>query len=176
VATEVQLRAIMTRHPQLVARFYPFLLTGMRQFEITGRLREAAFIATIAHESGELQYTAEIWGPTHAQEGYEGRADLGNTIAGDGKRYRGRGLIGITGRANYQALSEALLIDYVAAPERLELPPDAALSACWWWETHGCNEVADRSDLEGVTRIVNGGLNGWESRNHYYKAALATLA
>lgn len=166
----------MTRHPQLVTRFYPFLDTGMRQFEIEGRLREAAFIATIAHESGELQYTAEIWGPSHAQEGYEGRADLGNNVAGDGKRFRGRGLIEITGRANYQEISDALLIDYVSEPERMELPPDAALSACWWWDKHGLNDIADRSDFERVTRVVNGGMNGWESRYDYYKQALAVLA
>jgi putative chitinase len=166
----------MPRHPLLVARFHPFLVSGMGYYGITTRLRQAAFLATIAHESGELMYTAEIWGPTPTQEGYEGRADLGNDIFGDGKRFKGRGLIQITGRDNYRELSDAMGTDYIAEPERLEQPEDAALSACWWWKQHGCNELADRPDFRAVTRRVNGGLNGLESRLNYYNRALSVLA
>ena len=89
-------------------RFKPFLEKYCKEYEINTPLRLAAFIAQIAHESGDFKYTREIWGPTKAQIGYEGRLDLGNTVPGDGKRYRGRGLIQITGRSNYVKLSKKL--------------------------------------------------------------------
>lgn len=162
----------MTRNPARVKQFYPFLLAGINQYDISSWLRQSAFIATIAHESAELRYTQEVWAPTDAQERYEGRKDLGNTQNGDGSLYRGRGLIMITGRANYQEVSDALHIDYVADPARLAEPPDAAITACWWWAKHGCNELADAEDFEGVTRRVNGGTNGWDSREYYYRRAL----
>ena len=94
----------------------------MNHYQIVGLKRVAAFIAQIGHESGQLKYVKEIWGPTAAQARYEGRADLGNTVAGDGSKYRGRGLIQITGRANYKACGEALSLDLTNYPELLEKP------------------------------------------------------
>lgn len=176
MASLTQLREIMTRRPERVALFYPFLLASMNQYDILSTLRQAAFLATIAHESAELRYTTEVWGPTQAQIRYEGRRDLGNTMPGDGPKFRGRGLIQITGRANYQAVSEALHIDYVGDPSRMAEVPDASRTAAWWWATHGCNALADAGDFEAVTRRVNGALNGWESRLEYYNRALRVLA
>lgn len=157
------------------ALFYPFLQEGMATYDITSVARQECFLATIGHESGSLRYTSEIWGPTPAQEGYEGRADLGNTQPGDGKRFRGHGLIEITGRDNHQQVSDALGYDYVADPERLAQPRDATISAAWWFKAHGCNELADTKGFEAVTRRVNGGLNGWVSRQLYYKRAVNEL-
>ena len=96
--------------------FVPVLNTAMGRFQIVGSRRVAAFIAQIGHESGQLVYVREIWGPTPTQAKYEGRKDLGNTVPGDGFKYRGRGLIQITGRANYAACGEALGLDLINQP------------------------------------------------------------
>ncbi|MGB6104600.1 MAG: glycoside hydrolase family 19 protein, partial [Pusillimonas sp.] len=109
-------------------------------------------------------YTREIWGPTPAQLRYEGRADLGNIERGDGSRFRGRGLIQITGRANYRSVANGLGIDCLSEPALLEFPEDAARSAAWWWANNGCNQIADTEDFERLTRRINGGLNGYADR------------
>lgn len=100
---------------------------------------------------------------------------MGNTEKGDGFRFRGRGLIQITGRAGYAHASKVLGHNYVADPALLAEPEHAALSACWWWQAHGCNELADERGMEAVTRRVNGGLNGYEDRLRYYRRALEVL-
>lgn len=120
----------------------------------------AAFIAQIGHESGQLVYVREIWGPTPAQTKYEGRADLGNTVPGDGLKCRGRGLIQITGRANYAACGEALGLDLINHPELLEQPQYACMSAAWFWATKGLNTLADAGDFDRITKRINGWLNG----------------
>ena len=116
----------------------------MNRYGIVGTARVAAFIAQVGHESGQLRYVREIWGPTAQQLTYEGRADLGNTVKGDGSKYHGRGLIQITGRANYAACGEALGLDLINKPELLELPQHAAMSAAWFWSTKGLNTLADQ--------------------------------
>ena len=154
------------------------LTTAMDKYEINTPDRQAAFIAQIGHESGKLIYTRELWGPTPTQERYEGRADLGNNVEGDGFRFRGRGLIQITGRANYAAVSVALM-SYASAflthPEQLEQSTYASLSAAWFWQTHGCNELADRGDFEAITRRINGGLNGLPDRLALFASAQQAL-
>lgn len=156
-------------------QFLQPLEATFEEFEIDTPLRQAAFLAQIAHESGELRYVREIWGPTAAQRRYEGRRDLGNIYPGDGERYMGRGLIQITGRANYAACGEALGLDLINSPELLEDPLYATLSAGWYWDWRGLNVPADAGDFERVTRLVNGGLNGFEDRLKYYQRALDEL-
>lgn len=158
-----------------VERFYPFMDEFMRGFAIVGPKREAAFLATIAVESLELTYTREIWGPTEQQLGYEGRKDLGNTEPGDGHKFKGRGLIQITGRANYAEASAALGIDYVGDPAMMETEEEATRTACWWWHEHGCNELADIPDFKAVTRRVNGGTTAYDRRLTYYNRAMEIL-
>lgn len=148
----------------------------MLRYQIIGPKRMAAFIAQIGHESGQLQYVREIWGPTAAQLRYEGRADLGNTVTGDGSRYRGRGLIQITGRANYAACGEALGIDLINHPELLEQPQYACLSAAWFWAMKGLNTLADAGEFNTVTRRINGGLNGLADRLSLWVKAREVLA
>lgn len=106
---------------------------------------------------------------------YAGRMGNGSAGSGDGWRYRGRGLIQITGRDNYRASGNALHIDLITYPEQLESPFLAALSAAEWWCRHGCNELADTGDLAAVTRVVNGGLTGLDDRIRLYSAALRYL-
>jgi putative chitinase len=126
--------------------------------------RQAAFLAQIGHESERLVYVRELWGPTPAQAGYEGRADLGNTQPGDGKRFMGRGLIQITGRANYERVGTVLGLPLLDRPELLEQPTNAALSAAWFWNVHGLNQLADAGDFLTITRRINGGTNGYADR------------
>lgn len=173
--THDQLVAIMPNAGARADTFLVWLNQFMPEYGIQTKLRIAAFLGTIAEESGELRYTQELWGPTPIQESYEGRADLGNSEPGDGAKYRGRGLIQITGRANYQAAQDALGQPYVDEPELMRSPAEATRTACWWWQAHGCNELADLPDFRAVTRRVNGGLTHFDRRERYYNAALAAL-
>lgn len=156
--------------------WYPHIRAACIEFDITAPVRLAAFLAQIGHESGGFRYTREIWGPTAAQLKYEGRSDLGNTQPGDGSRFRGRGLIQITGRYNYEKASKALGVDLIQNPELLEEPRLAARSAAWWWSAHGCNELADAGDFDKLTRKINGGLNGIADRRNRWEIAKKALA
>ena len=156
---------------QNIEQYTPYLNQYMHEYKICGRMRESAFLATIIHESGSFQFTREI--ASGAQ--YEGNKDLGNIFPGDGRRYRGRGLIQITGRANYAEASKALGVDFLSTPELLEQPRYATQVSCWWWANKGLNEIADTGDFRKVTRIVNGGYNGWADRSKWYKLAKAVL-
>ena len=106
---------------------------------------------------------------------YAGRLGNGSTGSGDGWKYRGRGLIQITGRSKYAASGLVLGLNLLEHPELLEQPYNAALSAAEWWNRHGCNELADTGDMAAVTRRVNGGLTGLDDRLKLYAAAMAYL-
>lgn len=125
------------------------------------------FLAQLAHESGGLVYTKEL----ASGKAYEGRKDLGNVKAGDGIRFKGRGYIQITGRANYTALAKDLGIDCVNHPEMLEQPHWALMSALWFWKTKHLNKYADKDDFTGLTRAINGGTNGMADRLAWLKKA-----
>lgn len=136
----------------------------MSRYGNVGQLRVAAFIAQVGHESAQLRHVREIWGPATQQAGYEGRSDLGNTEKGDGSKCRGRGLIQVTGRANYTACGEALGLDLIARPELLELPQHATMSAAWFRSIHGLNTLGDQGLFVKITRSINGGFNGQDGR------------
>ena len=144
---------------------------AMHEFHINSPIRQAAFIAQIAHESGELRYVEEI----ASGSAYEGRKDLGNTQPGDGMKYKGRGLIQITGRNNYLECGKALGVDLVTQPELLETNDLACRSAAWFWASHGLNDLADKGDFERITKHINGGYNGLKERQAYYAKALLFL-
>ena len=174
--TQQQLLQILPNAGPVAGVFVPVLNAAMGHYQIVGTKRVAAFIAQIGHESGQLKYVKEIWGPTAAQAKYEGRKDLGNTVAGDGSKYRGRGLIQITGRANYMACGEALGLDLIKQPELLEKPQHACMSAAWFWTTKGLNTLADAGQFDKITRRINGGQNGAADRQALYARALKVLA
>ena len=174
--TEQQLLQILPNAGRQAGVFASALTMAMERYQINTKLRMAAFIAQVGHESGQLRYVREIWGPTAQQVGYEGRADLGNTVKGDGSKYRGRGLIQITGRAKYAACGEALGLDLINQPELLEQPQHAAMSAAWFWSTKGLNTLADKGEFVKITRRVNGGVNGLEDRQRLYAQAQKVLA
>lgn len=140
------------------------LFQAAAYYSINTPARLAAFLAQLGHESGSLRYTREIWGPTFAQAGYEGRRDLGNIYAGDGAKYRGHGLIQVTGRSNHAAARDRLRVefgtdvpDFEFDPEALMQPRWACLSAADWWAHHGCNELADAGNYIGIGRLINRG-------------------
>jgi len=108
-------------------------------------------------------------------EDYEGRDDLGNTQPGDGVRFKGRGLMQLTARANYAEFSKAMNQDFIAQPQLVGHIPFAIWVARWFWDDHHLNKYADRDDLEGVTRGVNGGYNGLEDRRDYLQKAKSVL-
>jgi putative chitinase len=141
------------------------------KFEINTPERIAAFIAQVAHESGSFRYTQEI----ASGEQYEGRLDLGNIEKGDGMKYKGRGLIQITGRANYASLSKALDYDFISKPQDLEKPTAATMSAGWFWKNRGLNELADGGQFTLITRRINGGLNGFEQRAKFWMTCKKAL-
>lgn len=173
--TAQQLLQILPNAGKQAGVFVPVLNTAMVRYQIVGAKRMSAFIAQIGHESGQLVYVREIWGPTAQQAKYEGRKDLGNTVAGDGFKYRGRGLIQITGRANYAACGEALGLDLITHPELLEQPQYACLSAAWFWATNGLSTLADAGKFETITRRINGGLNGLADRLKLWGKATTVL-
>src|SRR5574343_870691 len=167
-----QLVRIMPYAKQRADRFIDPLNAAMSEFDISENgLREAAFLAQIAHESGELRYVEEL----ASGSAYEGRDDLGNLYSGDGVKYKGRGLIQLTGRSNYEACGEALGLDLVGCPELLEEPINACRSAAWYWQSRGLNDLADRHQFLRITKVINGGTNGWNDRLKYYQRALDVI-
>lgn len=180
--TRAQLKKIMPTAPyNRIDKYLDYLNTAMEEFGIITKMRKAHFIAQVAHESAEMRYTREI----ASGDAYEGRKDLGNTQNGDGRRFKGRGFIQVTGRANYTKYKAYCGYDVVSKPELLELPKGATRSAGWFF-TKGCGQnlcyVADLDNganselvLQKITRVINGGLNGLDSRRRYLKRALAVL-
>lgn len=137
-------------------------------------LRCAHFLAQIGHESGELRFRAEI----ASGDAYEGRTDLGNVNPGDGRRYKGRGLIQLTGRANYAEYGRALgrEAELLATPELVETDSMLCVDvAGWFWSKRGLNALADADDLTGITKRINGGLNGLEDRRRLLKRMRSLL-
>jgi len=186
-----QLRAICPHAP--AAKLQPFvapLNEAMAEFEINTPARELAFIAQIAHESGGFVYTKEL----ASGNAYEGNRHLGNTEPGDGPRFKGRGLVQITGRKNYALCGNALGLPLRDSPQLLEAPAPACRSAAWFWAVgaglnlsraahehgiqDGCNlnDLADAGDFEGITLAINGGLNGYQDRLAYLQRGQEAVA
>lgn len=183
-------------------KYYPFVQGACKAFEIISKLRLAAFLSQIGHESASLSViqenlnyssqglmrtwpkrfpTLESAQPYHrnsqkiANKVYANRMDNGSEQSGDGWKYRGRGLKQLTGRYNYKKLSEAFGTDFIGSPELLEHPVWASISAAWFWESNGCHAFADRGDIIGLTKRINGGTIGLDDRLKRYKTALEAL-
>jgi len=171
---------------------------AMDEFEIDTKKRQAMFLAQCAHESGlfrtvveNLNYSAEGLQrtfPRHfrtasvrnyhrqpekiANRVYSNRMGNGDEASGDGWRFRGRGLIQLTGKSNYIACSEDLEVDLLANPDYLLTPEGAARSAAWFWWQNDLNDLADIGDIVGSTKRINGGVNGLEHRKQLYRSAM----
>ncbi len=172
-------------------KFLPHIQKTLDRFNITTPAQQLCFLSQVGHESGGLFYTEEI----ATGDAYENRKDLGNTQKGDGRKYKGRGLIQITGRINYTHLSNDLKVDFINNPSilggkivdkcSLQQLENAALSAGWFWDKHKINTLADKIDLKKsidlgtnkdafikITKVINGGTNGLQDRFNRYKAGL----
>jgi predicted chitinase len=152
---------------KVIDQFFTPLNEAMKKYNINTPLRIAHFLAQVSHESGFFKLTEEL----ATGDAYEGRKDLGNTQTGDGKRFKGRGLIQITGRGNYSKYGKYTLQDFVNNNNWLKLANDpkyAIDSACWYWEKHWSGKslslLADNDDVVKLTKRVNGGTNGLADR------------
>lgn len=133
--------------------------------------RVAAFLGQLLHETAGFRYMQEI----ASGQAYEGRADLGNTQPGDGVRYKGRGFIQLTGRANYRAAGADLRVDLENNPDFAADPKMAARTAVWFWNKKGLSPKADQGDIHGITRAINGGYNGLAERVQLTQNAMQVL-
>lgn len=153
----------------------------LETFEINTPVRIACFLAQVGHESGDLKYWEEIWGPTAQQKKYDppsGLAErLGNTHVGDGRRYKGRGPIQLTGRANYRRVGERLGVDLEEDPGLVAKPRYGFQVAGVFWSENDCNDLADATAAGGLdafsslTRRINGGLTGLDDRAKRWQLA-----
>ncbi|WP_246182612.1 glycoside hydrolase family 19 protein [Pandoraea pneumonica] len=161
---------------KLAARWAAPVSLAMSEFGISTPERQAAFLAQIGHESDGFA-TAQEYASGAAYDTGAKAIALGNTpeADGDGQRYKGRGLIQITGHRNYVLCGMALELDLLEHPELLLEPINAARSAGWYWKNSGCNALADRGDFVGLTRVINGGTNGLADRQSRWKQAKAAL-
>jgi len=207
--SESQLRVVLPMAVGLDV-WCPALNAAMRRFEINSTARAAAFLAQVAHESNELRHLVEnlsysasrllqVWPrrfptletalpyerqpETLANYVYANRLGNGDEASGDGWRFRGRGLLQITGRDNYRAAGLALALTLESEPEQVETPVVAALVAAQFWQSHGLNELADERDgvdadanFETMTVRINGGRVGLDARRAYWEKAKTALA
>jgi predicted chitinase len=178
--TDLQLAKIMPKLPPTKRALYlPFLNSAMQQHEINTPRRAAAFLAQLCHESCQLKFMQELWGPTAQQKKYDPphavARGLGNKKKGDGFRYRGRGPIQLTGRANYIKYGQLLGVDLEGNPDLAAKPEYAFRTAGLYWKLNGLNELADVEDFTAITLRINGGLNGLEDREEYYEQAKRLL-
>lgn len=157
--------------PSRINTLVPFLNRTMIEFNVSTPLRQAHFLAQVAHESDRFNALEEY----ASGKDYEGREDLGNTQDGDGVRFKGRGLIQVTGRTNYGTCGRALGVDLINSPTRLSDPDLASRSAGWFWATNQLNGDADNDDVRTVTRVINGGYNGLDDRIALLQAAKQVL-
>lgn len=169
--TPEELKQIMPYAGDRADVFCEPLRKTMIEFSIDTPFRQAAFLAQIAHESGSLKYVREL----ASGDAYERRMDLGNYEAGDGARFKGRGLIQVTGRANYRECGKALGLDLIEHPELLEEPENACRSAGWFWQSRNLNDLADRGDFKQLTKKINGGYSHYQQRLSFYERAKEVL-
>jgi len=141
-----------------------------RGYGVTTQLRICHFLAQAAHETDGFRTLEEYGGPAYFSR-YEGRRDLGNTQAGDGIRYHGRGIFQLTGRANYRRFGQLLGIDLEAEPERAKEPEISLAIAFAYWRERAINAAADADDVAAVTKLINGGRNGLAERTRYLARA-----
>ena len=145
---------------KIVNELVKYLPEVIQKYQINNDLRLANFLAQIAHESDHFRTLQEY----ASGNAYEGRRDLGNVKKGDGHRFKGRGVIQITGRANYERYGRELGLDLVNNPDMALEPRVSLLIAAKYWEDNNLNELADKGNTKQITRKINGGYNGLKSR------------
>lgn len=155
-----ELKGIAPRGNNLILMSFVEFQGMLEKYGLNTKQRQAYFMAQLAHESDGFKVTEEY----ASGRAYEGRRDLGNTQPGDGVRYKGRGLIQLTGRANYKAMGIKLGVDLESNPEKAAEFPAALEIALIYWNSRNCSAHADKGDFKKVTKLINGGLNGYKDR------------
>ena len=202
IITQAQLREIMGCSGTVAMTWCDPVNAVIQRFNLDTRMRTAAFLAQVGHESTRLtrlvenlNYSAEglvaTWPKRFdaklaaqvarkpeqiANIVYADRLGNGSQASGDGWEYRGRGLIQITGKSNYRDCGAVLGLDLLKTPSLLEIPTNAAMSAGWFWSMNGLNALADAGQFETLTRRINGGLNGLADRKDLLARAMRVLA
>jgi putative chitinase len=148
---------------EIIGPLVDYLNKYLPKYEVSTYLRVCHFLAQAAHEAASFRTLREY----ASGAAYEGRKDLGNVKPGDGVRYKGRGIFQLTGRANYRDIGNKIGMDLENNPELAESPEVSVLTALEYWKSRNLNVLADRDDVEGITRKINGGLNGFEDRKKY---------
>lgn len=170
--TKEEFIKLVPRNQLMADRYYQPIKDTMNKFNIDTPLRQAHFVAQLLHETGNLQYNQEL----ASGKAYEGRKDLGNIYAGDGERFKGRGLFQLTGRANYKAFGDYIGVDLIKNPELVATNPKiGSMVAGWFWNRSNLNKKADNDDILSITRTINGGLNGIADRVEKLKNAKAVI-
>ncbi len=187
-----QIKGATGARTEYALKFQPFIADTCQRYEINSPIRRLCFLSQLGHESGQLFYTEEL----ASGKAYENNKDLGNTQAGDGVKYKGRGLIQITGRFNYKALSDSFGEDFITHPEKLggknvtlctpEQLKYSVLSAGWFWDKRKLNDIADEIDIHQsidtgnnlvqyklITKKINGRYNGLTDRLVKYRNGVA---
>lgn len=155
------------RQAAIIEAIGPVLAATLEAYEINNINRIANFLGQTCHESAGFRTTEEF----ATGEAYEGRADLGNNQPGDGVRFKGRGLLQLTGRANYARMSKVLGIDLVGDPKHAADPVLSLKIACEFWKQKNLNPLADTNALSSITRRINGGLTGLDARAEFTNSA-----
>jgi putative chitinase len=204
VLTLGQLKQMLPKNPY-VADWHEALSQLLPDYDINTPQRIAAFVAQCAHESGNFMvlkenlnyraatlrkifpkyfpndaiandYATRLNKQMHiASRAYANRMGNGDEASLEGWKFCGRGLIQLTGKNNYQAFADSLEMDIDDVPEYLGTFEGAAQSACWFWETNNLNRFADKGDIKGLTRAINGGFIGLEDRIKHYNHALHVM-
>lgn len=176
LATAVNVKKVMPNAPVAkIASLLPDMIAALEEAQINTPLRVAAFLAQLGHESGDFRYFEEL----SSGDQYENREDLGNTQPGDGRRFKGRGPIQLTGRANYAAFTKDIGskygMDFVKNPELVADPKWGFKASAWFWNKKFLNTFADKGDFQAITYRINGGCNGDADRDKRYEAARTAL-
>lgn len=172
ITPEILRRIAPGANADIIGHAAPALTREFPRAGITTQLRAAHFLAQVAHESANFRTLTEY----ASGAAYEGRRDLGNTQPGDGRRFRGRGLIQLTGRANYRKFGALVGRDLERNPEQAALPEASVETALAYWNDRRLSPLADRDDIRTITRRINGGFNGLADRQAKLIRAKAALA
>jgi len=169
--TERQLRQMMPNAGARLDPHLPFIVPAMIEGHIDTPKRITAFLAQLAHESGEYRYMQELADGS----AYEGRSDLGNIHPGDGVTFKGHGPMQITGRNNHLDCGEVLGLDLIADPLLITMPEHGTRAAVWFWNSRQLSLLADRNWFKAMTVRINGGMNGFSDRRMYWDRNRALL-
>lgn len=160
-----------TANDAIITHLAEHLNKQLAHYDIGTYLRVCHFLAQAAHESAGFRTLEEF----ASGAAYEGRADLGNVKPGDGKRYKGRGIFQLTGRANYRVMGQKLGVDLEGKPELASDPMISIKTACEYWNSRKLSIYADLDDVRTITKKINGGYNGFEDRKNYLAKAKSII-